>query len=42
MIKDLKYVNLLYLIINKVNGYFQGINKNKYLLVSTNESKEKT
>ena len=41
MIKDLKYVNLSYLIINKVNGYFQEINKNKYLLVSTNESKEK-
>ena len=46
-IKDLKYmkinsVNPLYLIINNVNGYFEEINKNKYLiLVSTNESKEK-
>ena len=46
-IKDWKYVkinsvNPLYLIINKVNGYFQEINKCKYLtLVSTNESKEK-
>ena len=46
MIKDSKYieinsVNLLYLIINKVNGYFEEINKNKYLmLVPTNESKE--
>ena len=28
--------------INKVNGYFEEINKNKYLtLVPTNESKEK-
>ena len=35
-------VNPLYLIINKVNRYFEEINKNKYLtLVSTNESKEK-
>ena len=34
-------VNLLYLIINKVNEYFEKINKNKYLtLVPTNESKE--
>ena len=47
MIKDLKYVkinsaNPLYLIINKVNRYFEQINKNKYLtLVPTNESKEK-
>ena len=47
MIKDLKYikiysVNPLYLIPNKVNGYFEEINKNKYLtLVPTNVSKEK-
>ena len=35
-------VNPLYLIINKVNGYFEEINKSKYLmLVPTNESKEK-
>ena len=35
-------VNLLYLIFNKVNGYFEETNGNKYLtLVSTNESKEK-
>ena len=35
-------INPLYLIINKVNGYFEEINKNKYLmLVSTNGSKEK-
>ena len=46
-IKDLKYVkinsvNPLYLIINKVNGYFEEINGNKYLtLVPTNENKEK-
>ena len=46
-IKDLKYlkinsVNLLYLIINKLNIYFEEIDKNKYLtLVPTNESKEK-
>ena len=46
-IKDLKYVtinsvNTLYLIINEVNGYFKGINDNKYLtLVSSNENKEK-
>ena len=33
-------VNLLYLIFNKVNGYFEETNGNKYLtLVSTNESK---
>ena len=47
MIKDLKYlkinsVNLLYLIFSKVNGYFEEINKSKYLtLVHTNESKGK-
>ena len=35
-------VNPLYLIFNKVNGYFEEINGNKYLtLVATNESKEK-
>ena len=45
-IKDSKYVkinsvNPLYLIWNKVNGYFEEINGNKYLmLVPTNESKE--
>ena len=48
IIKDSKYVkinsvNPLYLIFNKVNGYFEEINGNKYLtLVPTNESKEKT
>ena len=47
-IKDSKYVkinsvNPLYLIINKVNGYFEEINKSRYLmLLPTNESKEKT
>ena len=46
-IRDLKYVkingvNPLYVIFNKVNGYFEKINGNKYLtLVPTNESKEK-
>ena len=45
--KDSKYVkinslNPLYLIINKVNGYFEEINKDKYLmLVPINGSKEK-
>ena len=35
-------VNPLYLIFNKVNGYFEKINGNKYLtLALTNESKEK-
>ena len=44
---DSKYVkiysvNPLYSIFNKVNGYFEKINGNKYLtLVPTNESKEK-
>ena len=34
-------VNPLYLIINKVKGYFEKIINNKYLtLVSTNESKK--
>ena len=46
-IKDSKYtkiysVNPLYLIFNKVNGYFEEINENIYLtLVPTNGSKEK-
>ena len=46
-IKDSEYikinsVNLLYLIFSKVNGYFEEINKSKYLtLVPTNERKEK-
>ena len=46
-IKDSKYLKInsvipLYLIINKVNGYFEEINKSKYLmLLPTNESKEK-
>ena len=46
-IKDSKYINIysvnpLYLIYNKVNGYFEEINENKYLtLVPTTESKEK-
>ena len=35
-------MNPLYLMLNKMNGYFEEINKNKYLtLVSTNASKEK-
>ena len=35
-------VNPLHLIFRNVNGYFEKINKNKYLtLVPTNESKEK-
>ena len=47
MIKDSKYVkinsvNPLYLIFNKMNGYFAEINENKYLIsVPTNEGKEK-
>ena len=46
-IKDSKYVktdsaNPLYLIINKVDGYFEEINENKYLTqVPTDESKQK-
>ena len=46
-IKDSKYlkinsVNPLYLIFNKLNGYFEEINGSEYLrLVSSNESKEK-
>ena len=45
-IKGSKYlkmnsVNPLYLIINKVSGYFEEINKNKYLTVgTTNKSNE--
>ena len=48
IIKDSKYikinsVNTLYLIFNKVNGYFERNNGNRYLaLVHTNKSKEKT
>ena len=35
-------VNLLYIIFNKVNRYFEEFNGNEYLaLVLTNESKEK-
>ena len=47
-IKDSKYVkinsaNPLYFIFNKVNGYFEKINGNKYLtLVPINEKKKKT
>ena len=46
-IKDSKYRKIksvipLYIIFNKVNGYFEEINGNKYLtLAPTNESKEK-
>ena len=46
-IKDSKYVktnsvNPIYLTFNKMNEYFEEINRNKYLmLVPTNESKEK-
>ena len=46
MIKDSKYlkinsINPLYLIIDKVDAYFEELNGNKYLtLVHTNESKE--
>ena len=45
--KNAKYekincVNPLYLMLNKMNGYFEGINENKYLtLAPTNGSKEK-
>ena len=41
--KDLKIdsLNLFYLVFNKINGYFDEINGNKYLtLVPTNESKK--
>ena len=46
-IKDSKYVkihsvNPLYLIFRNVNGYFEEINKGKYLMLDpTNKSKEK-
>ena len=46
-IKDWEYIktkseNSLYLILKKMNGYFEETNGNKYLtLVPTNESKEK-
>ena len=46
-IKDLKYVkinsvNPSYLIFSKANGYFEEINKSKYLtLVPSNDSKKK-
>ena len=46
-IKDSKYVktnsvNPLHLVFNRINGYFEEINGNKYLtLVPTNEGKEK-
>ena len=46
MIKDLKYLKInsvkpLYFIFNKVNGYFEEINRNNFSpLVPTNESKE--
>ena len=46
-VKNSKWVNInnvnpLYLIINKVNGYFEEINGNKNLtLLPTTESKEK-
>ena len=45
-INDSKYltinsVNPVYVIINKVNEYFEEINKDRYLrLVATNESKQ--
>ena len=44
--KDLRYVkvnclNLLYLIVSKIDGYFQEINKSKYLtLVPTNQNED--
>ena len=47
-IEDSKYVkidsvNPLYIMLNRINGYFEEINGNRYLtLVATNESKEKT
>ena len=46
-INDSKYVknnsvNLLCLVFNKVNSYFEEIDENKYLiLIPTNESREK-
>ena len=47
MVKDLSYatinkVNPLYLIVNKINGYMEKSNGNKYFtLVSTDESQDK-
>ena len=47
MVKDLKYLKInsvspLYLIFNKVNRYFEEIDKNKYLApLPNNESKVK-
>ena len=47
MVKDLKYLKInsvspLYLIFNKVNRYFEEIDKNKYLTpLPNNESKVK-
>ena len=47
MTKDSKHVkiysvNSLHFVFSNVNGYFEEINENKYLmLVPTNESKEK-
>ena len=43
--KNSKYVNInsvnpLYLIINKVNGYFEEINKNKYLTLAMRAKKK--
>ena len=42
-LKDVKFetVNPLYFIFSKMNGYFEDINKNKYLtLIPINEGKE--
>ena len=39
---EFNIVNHLYFIFSKVNGYFEEVNRNKYLIiVSTNESKER-
>ena len=39
---EISSVNPLYLIFNKINGYFEELSGSKYLtLVLTNESKEK-
>ena len=41
IILKINSINSLYLIFNKVSGYFEEINENKYLkLFPTNESKE--
>ena len=41
-LEKINSVNPLYLIIHKMNGYFEEIYENKYLtLVPTNQSKEK-